>query len=76
VRIDDLTRVDESSLLGVMLQRQGLTTVSLSEGARAEMRAAARKAAAGLDERIIPKALVERVQTMLEEYRALHKGGK
>ncbi len=77
LRVDDQARVDEQSLLQVVFQRQGLNITPLSDSFRGELRAAARKAAASLDERVIPKALVERVQAMVEEYRAAHaKGAK
>jgi TRAP-type transport system periplasmic protein len=80
MQLEDLGRAQDEQLLGGLFARQGMKTVPASEGFRAEFFQVARAAR----ERLVAKKLVrpdllQRVLTLLADYRAEHRavaGGK
>jgi TRAP-type C4-dicarboxylate transport system substrate-binding protein len=72
VGIDELGRRQDEALLGGLFTKQGLRTVPVSAAFRAEYFAAAKSTRAQLVDRLIPRALLERVLRMLADYRIEH----
>ena len=72
VGIDELGRRQDEALLGGLFSKQGLKSVPVSPAFRAEYFAAARSTRAQLVDRLIPRALLERVLRMLADYRIEH----
>jgi len=72
VRFEDLGRRQDAALLGGVFARQGLEAVPASGSLRAEYLAATRAARDRLGERLVPRPLLERVQSVIDEYRAGH----
>jgi TRAP-type C4-dicarboxylate transport system substrate-binding protein len=71
-RIEEVGRAQDEELLGGLFQRQGLTVVAASPAMRAEFFEAARRAREKLGDKLVPRELVARVQSMLADYRAEH----
>jgi TRAP-type transport system periplasmic protein len=71
-RNDELLRDQDELLLSSLFQRQGLTRVPVSEDFRTEYFTTARLARDKLEERVVPRALLDRVLTLLADYRAEH----
>jgi TRAP-type C4-dicarboxylate transport system substrate-binding protein len=69
VRWNDTTNALDRSLLDGLFERQGLTRVPASAQLRNEFHAAARTAREALGERLVPRALLARVEKMLADYR-------
>jgi len=72
VRIEDLGRRQDRSLLGGGFNRQGLKKIPVSAQFRAEFFAAARRARDELPEDLVTHALMDRVLQLLADYRAEH----
>jgi TRAP-type C4-dicarboxylate transport system substrate-binding protein len=71
-RYQDLGRRIDDQLLGGLFQKQGLTSLPVSDSFRAEFFDAARAARARMAERFVSRDLLNRVQGMLADYRAEH----
>jgi TRAP-type C4-dicarboxylate transport system substrate-binding protein len=71
-RYMDLGRRIDDQLLGGLFQKQGLTSLPVSDSFRAEFFDAARAARAKMAERFVSRDLLNRVQGMLADYRAEH----
>jgi TRAP-type C4-dicarboxylate transport system substrate-binding protein len=71
-RFADVTRVQDDQLLGGVFQRQGVRTVPVSGTFAAEFLAATRDARDRVGEKVVPKELLLKVQSMLADYRAEH----
>jgi TRAP-type C4-dicarboxylate transport system substrate-binding protein len=71
-RYDDLGRRIDDALIGGLFQKQGLTAVPVSESLRAEYFSAARAARERVADRFVPPELLQRVQSLLADYRAEH----
>ncbi len=72
-RFDDINWSQEDLLLGGLFQRQGLQPVPASSALRADFFEAARAAREQLDDGVVPRALIERVNGWLADYRAEHR---
>jgi TRAP-type C4-dicarboxylate transport system substrate-binding protein len=72
VGIDELGRRQDEALLGGLFNKQGLKSVPVPPAFRAEYFAAAKSTRAQLVDRLIPRALLERVLRMLADYRIEH----
>lgn len=72
VRFENLGRRTDAALLGGVFERHGLKTVPVSKKLRAEFFAAARRARAKLDEKLVSKKLMTEALRMLADYRAEH----
>jgi TRAP-type C4-dicarboxylate transport system substrate-binding protein len=73
VRYNDLGRRVDDALLGGLFQKQGLRGVPVSDSFRAEFFDAARVARGKTAERFVSRELLNRVQSMLADYRAEHQ---
>jgi TRAP-type C4-dicarboxylate transport system substrate-binding protein len=69
-RVEQVSRREEAQLLGGLFARQGLTPVAPSPAFKAEFMAATKEARAHLDERVLPKAVIDRLVKTLADYRA------
>jgi TRAP-type C4-dicarboxylate transport system substrate-binding protein len=72
VGIEELGRKQDAQLIGGLFQKQGLRVLPVSESFRAEYFAAAKAARDRVGERLVPRALLERVLRMLADYRIEH----
>jgi TRAP-type C4-dicarboxylate transport system substrate-binding protein len=73
VGIEELGRKQDAQLLGGLFQKQGLHVVPVSPAFRAEYFAAAKAARDRQGERLVPRALLERVLRLLADYRVEHQ---
>jgi TRAP-type C4-dicarboxylate transport system substrate-binding protein len=73
IGIEELGRKQDAQLLGGLFQKQGLRVVPVSESMRAEFFAAAKAARDRIGDRLVPRALLERVLRMLADYRVEHR---
>jgi TRAP-type C4-dicarboxylate transport system substrate-binding protein len=73
--IEELGRKQDAQLLGGLFQKQGLHVVPVSPGFRSEYFAAAKEARDRLGEKLVPRALLERVLRLLADYRMEHEAG-
>jgi TRAP-type C4-dicarboxylate transport system substrate-binding protein len=71
--VEELGRIQDEELLGGLFAKQGMKTVPVAAGFRAEYFAAAKAARDRLIDKLIPRALVERVLRMLADYRIEHQ---
>ncbi|MGZ3441218.1 MAG: TRAP transporter substrate-binding protein DctP [Polyangia bacterium] len=69
-RFDDVTTVQDASLLGELFARQGLVFTPVDERFRAEFFGAAAEAARRLGSQLVPPALLQQATHMLDERRA------
>jgi TRAP-type C4-dicarboxylate transport system substrate-binding protein len=69
-RIDQVSRQQEDALLHGGFQHQGLRVATFSDSLRAELFEAARQAREREAEHFVPKPLLERARSLLNEYRA------
>jgi TRAP-type transport system periplasmic protein len=69
VRFNDVSRLLDESLLNGLFEKQGLKKVEVSPAFLAEFHEAASKARPALAE-LVPRELLDKVQTWLAEYRA------
>lgn len=74
VRFESVGREQEDALMGGVFERQGLKPVPVSAKFRAELFEAARGARERLGDKLVPKALLNRVLGLLADYRAEHGG--
>ena len=72
VGIDELGRRQDEALLGGLFGKQGLRNLPVSAAFRAEYFAAAKSAREHFVDKLIPRALLERVLRMLADYRIEH----
>ncbi len=70
VRIDDVGRATDEALLNGLFEKQGLKRVPVTETLRAEFFAAARGARDKVDPALVPRELVQRVESWLADFRA------
>jgi TRAP-type C4-dicarboxylate transport system substrate-binding protein len=73
LRFDEVGQQMDQALLGGLFEKQGIKPVSVSESFRAEFFEAARTAREKIDEKLVPRALIDRVQSILADYRAEHR---
>ena len=71
-RLEELGRLQDQQLLDALFEKQGLRTVAVSGAFRAEFFDAAREVREHLSEKLVPKPLLQRVLTMLADFRAEH----
>ena len=71
-RFEDLGRTQDEALLNGLFARQGLHAVPLSAESRSEFFAAAADVREKLGERLISRDLLQKVQSLLADYRAQH----
>jgi TRAP-type C4-dicarboxylate transport system substrate-binding protein len=71
-QMEDLGRQQDDALLGGLFQKQGLTTVPVSESFRAEFLETARANRERLGD-LVPEALLLQVSSWLADYRAEHR---
>jgi TRAP-type C4-dicarboxylate transport system substrate-binding protein len=74
-RYEELGRGIDERLLGGLFEKQGMTVIPVSPAFRAEFFAAARAARESIAGKFVSKDLLARVQVMLADYRAEHRGG-
>jgi TRAP-type C4-dicarboxylate transport system substrate-binding protein len=72
VRMSDLMERQDTKLLGGLFQRQGVQVVDPSTDLKAQFYGAVREARGRVSEEIVPRAVFERLQVMLADYRAEH----
>ncbi|HEX4456878.1 MAG TPA: TRAP transporter substrate-binding protein DctP [Polyangia bacterium] len=70
--IEELGRKQDAQLLGGLFQKQGLRSLPVSPAFRAEYFAAAKAARDRIGDKLVPRALLERVLRMLADYRLEH----
>jgi hypothetical protein len=70
VRLDEISRRDDEALVGALFARQGLEVAAPSPALRADFFAAAEKARGTLGEKLVPRAVLDRVMKALAEVRA------
>jgi TRAP-type C4-dicarboxylate transport system substrate-binding protein len=73
-RFEETGREQEKLLLGGLFERQGLKSVPVSESLRSELFSAAREIRDKIDPSLVDPSLLARVQTLLSDYRAEHRG--
>lgn len=74
-RLEEVGRAQDDALLGGLFARQGLTPVEASESFRAEFYQAARSTRERLGARTLEPTLLQRVLTLLADFRAIRRGG-
>jgi TRAP-type transport system periplasmic protein len=72
-RFQDATNELDQSLVGGLLQKQGLKHVAPTEALQAEFFEAARRVRDGFDPKLVPPALLNEVLSWLADYRAEHR---
>ncbi len=72
VRMEDIGREQDQALLNGLFKRQGLTLVPVSEPFRAAFFERARVLRAKQADKVVPAALLKRVDDLLDEYRRAH----
>jgi TRAP-type C4-dicarboxylate transport system substrate-binding protein len=72
VGIEELGRRQDEQLLGGLFSKQGVKTMPVSAAFRGEYFAAAKATRDRLPERLLPRAVLERVLRMLADYRIEH----
>jgi TRAP-type C4-dicarboxylate transport system substrate-binding protein len=68
-RLENVGRASDDALLGGLFVKQGVTVVKAPEGFVSEFYDAAAAARDRLPESVVPRALVQRVQALLADYR-------
>jgi TRAP-type C4-dicarboxylate transport system substrate-binding protein len=71
-RFEDVNNAMDAQLLGGLFQKQGLEPVPVSPTLRADFFETARVARDNLDEQLVDKALIEKVNAWLADFRAEH----
>jgi TRAP-type transport system periplasmic protein len=74
VRFGDLGVKTDAALLGGLFAKQGMTAVKLTDAFRAEFFTRARNIREQLGDKLVPTPLLNRVLTLLADYRAEHGG--
>jgi TRAP-type C4-dicarboxylate transport system substrate-binding protein len=72
IGVEEMGRRQDDQLLGGMFQKQGLKIVPVSASFRAEYFEAAKAARDHIADKLVPRALLERVLRMLADYRIEH----
>jgi TRAP-type C4-dicarboxylate transport system substrate-binding protein len=72
-RLEEVGRAQDDALLGGLFARQGVTPVEASEGFRAEFYQAARTTRERLGDQLLSPQLLQRVLTLLADFRAVHR---
>jgi TRAP-type transport system periplasmic protein len=72
IGVEELGRRQDAELINGLFAKQGVKTVPVSETFRAEYFAAAKAARDHIPEKLVPRALLERVLRMLADYRIEH----
>jgi TRAP-type C4-dicarboxylate transport system substrate-binding protein len=72
-RFDSVNEALEEQLVGGLFERQGLKVVRASETFLSEFFAQAQNARDHLDEKLLPRALIDKVTAWLADYRAEHR---
>jgi TRAP-type C4-dicarboxylate transport system substrate-binding protein len=72
-QLDDAGQIQDASLLNGLFQKQGLTILPLPEDLRSRFFEASHRAREALPNDVVPKELLDRVLTMLADYRAEHR---
>jgi TRAP-type C4-dicarboxylate transport system substrate-binding protein len=73
-RLEEIGRVQDEQLLGGLFARQGLQAVPATAALRGQFLEAARRARSQLGDKLVPAELLQKVQAMLADYRAEHRG--
>ena len=71
-RVSEVGELSDEQLLGGLFARQGLTIVQPSQALHDQFFAAARAAREKLGDQLVPHKLLERVESLLNQYRAEH----
>lgn len=72
-RLEEIGRSQDEALLGGLFAKQGLQAVPASESLRAAFFAAAQATRERVGSRLVPEALLQRVLSLLADYRAVHR---
>jgi len=72
-RMEVIGRQQDDALLGGLFAKQGLKEVPVTETFRGEFFAAAQAAREQLGAKLVPHALLQRVLSLLADYRAVHR---
>jgi TRAP-type C4-dicarboxylate transport system substrate-binding protein len=72
-RLEEVGRAQDDALLGGLFNKQGLTPIAASESFRAEFFAASRAMRDRLGDQLVAPSLLQRVLTLLADYRAVHR---
>jgi TRAP-type transport system periplasmic protein len=75
LRFEDLSRQQDEQLLGKLFARQGLRTDAPSAAFRAEFDAATAAARSKLADKLAPRAIMDRVAALRDEFRRTHPKG-
>jgi TRAP-type C4-dicarboxylate transport system substrate-binding protein len=75
-RVEQVSRREEAQLLGGLFARQGLTPLAPSAAFRKEFAAATLEARQHLDEKVVPRAVIDRLVKSLAAYRAQNAGAR
>jgi TRAP-type C4-dicarboxylate transport system substrate-binding protein len=76
LQLEELGRRQDDQLLGGLFAKQGLTKTSVSEGFRADFFAQARGVREQIAARLVPPALLQKVLTLLADFRAEHRAAQ
>ena len=71
--LEEMSRAQDDALLGGLFAKQGLTTIRPSADVRAEFFDAARAVREKMTSKLVPRELLDRVLTLLADYRAEHR---
>jgi TRAP-type C4-dicarboxylate transport system substrate-binding protein len=74
-QLEDIGRRQDEALIGGLFERQGVRLVRASESFRAEFFEAARQARERLGGKLVDPAVLQKVMSMLADYRAEHAAG-
>jgi TRAP-type transport system periplasmic protein len=72
-RLEEIGRAQDEALLGGLFEKQGLKRVPVSESFRAEFFALAQQARERLVTTTVPLELLQRVLSLLADYRVMHR---
>jgi TRAP-type C4-dicarboxylate transport system substrate-binding protein len=72
VRVDDLGHAQDAQLIGGLFEKQGLKRLVIDRALRAQFFEAARKARAAVEGSVVPRELIQRVESWLADWRAEH----
>jgi TRAP-type C4-dicarboxylate transport system substrate-binding protein len=72
--LDDVQQLQDEALLNGLFQKQGLSVMPISDELRARFFVESRQAREALPSEVVSKELMDRVMSMLADYRAEHHG--
>jgi len=75
-RLEDLGRRQDAELLGGLFERQGLKRVAISPAFATEFTALAKTARDAVRDKLLPGALLDRINGWLGDYRAEHRAAR